>query len=401
MKLVRLGDLCEIRIGRTPDRSNPAYWGGSIPWATISDLSAPVLERTRQGVTTLAVQDCRLRTVKSGTLLYSFKLTIGKMAFAGVDLFTNEAIAALVPHDPRIVDTSYLRLALMTIDGATTASHAVKGRTLNSRSLSELLVPVAPIHEQRRIASQLADQFAALDAARLGVERQANETRSLRVSAARKTFGEAALNWPTSPLGAVLALRNDIVHPRSSPTGEAVFVGLEHIESGTGIRVGAAHIRLDDLTGRKARFQPGDIVYGYLRPYLNKVWSADFAGLCSVDQYVFTVDPSLADRGYVAAFMRSPLYLETAPIHVTPGQLPRIRTDEVLGVQMPLPPLVEQRRIVRHLDEETAAIDMIGQAVETGLNALKALRPVLLRRAFDSDSARNGTHSASQVEGFS
>jgi type I restriction enzyme S subunit len=125
----------------------------------------------------------------------------------------------------------------------------------------------------------------------------------------------------TVRLGEVLELRNEIVHPRDRPSGEATFVGFEHIESGTGRRIGSTRIRLEDLTGRKALFHQGDIVYGYLRPYLNKVWLAEFTGYCSVDQYVFRVRPDV-DPKYVAWFLRSPAYLESAPIDQTPGQTP-------------------------------------------------------------------------------
>ena len=67
-------------------------------------------------------------------------------------------------------------------------------------------------------------------------------------------------------------------------------MGLEHVEPQTGRRIGSIPIDLATMTGRKARFLPGDIVYGYLRPYLNKVWIAAFEGFCWVDQYVFIVD---------------------------------------------------------------------------------------------------------------
>ena len=99
-----------------------------------------------------------------------------------------------------------------------------------------------------------------------------------------------------------------------------------------------------NLTGRKPRFYEGDIVYGYLRPYLNKVWVAEFDGLCSVDQYVYKVDTIKADTVFIAWFLRSPVYLQRAPIKTTPGQLPRIRTEEVALVELNLPPLSEQHR---------------------------------------------------------
>lgn len=152
------------------------------------------------------------------------------------------------------------------------------------------------------------------------------------------------------PLGEVLDFRNEIVHPKNRPHGPATFVGLEHIERDTGARIGSEHIRLEEMTGRRARFNTGDIVYGYLRPYLNKVWIAEFDGICSVDQYVFKVRPT-ADRSYVAHFLRSTEFLKTAPVEGTPGQLPRIRSGEIAETRIPLPPLDEQRRIAAILDQ--------------------------------------------------
>ncbi|SDR53879.1 type I restriction enzyme, S subunit [Rhizobiales bacterium GAS113] len=154
---------------------------------------------------------------------------------------------------------------------------------------------------------------------------------------------------PIRSLGEVIEFRNEIIHPKSRPQGIVTFVGLEHVERDTGVRIGSEQIHLEDMTGRRARFQAGDIVYGYLRPYLNKVWTAEFDGICSVDQYVFKVGPE-ADRNYVAHFLRSSEFLRTAPIDAAPGQLPRIRSGEIAETEIPLPPIGEQRRIAAILD---------------------------------------------------
>jgi type I restriction enzyme S subunit len=180
----------------------------------------------------------------------------------------------------------------------------------------------------------------------------------------------------------VISPRNDIVHPRDSPTGIATFVGLEHIEPNTGRRIGAVLIDLGSMIGRKARFLPGDIVYGYLRPYLNKVWIAEFAGFCSVDQYVFIVNETIADAAYVASYLRSPAYLAAAPIDETPGQLPRIRLDEVLSTPIPLLPLDEQRRIAAHLGEQLDTSDAMRLGVQSRLEALAQIRQEVLASTF-------------------
>ncbi len=63
MKQVPLGDICHIRIGRTPSRANPDYWNGPHPWASISDLDQDSVTATREGITDLAVQETRLQPV--------------------------------------------------------------------------------------------------------------------------------------------------------------------------------------------------------------------------------------------------------------------------------------------------------------------------------------------------
>lgn len=139
---------------------------------------------------------------------------------------------------------------------------------------------------------------------------------------------------------------------------------------------------MSELTGRKPRFYKGDIVYGYLRPYLNKLWVADCDGLCSVDQYVYTVDPKKADVFFIASFMRSPVYLERAPVDVTPGYLPRIRTEEVASVELNLPPLSEQRHIAAQLSSQMASAERLRQTLAEQLDAINTLPAALLCLAF-------------------
>ena len=82
---------------------------------------------------------------------------------------------------------------------------------------------------------------------------------------------------------------------------------------------------LESVKGRKFRFRPGDVVYGYLRPYQNKVWVADRHGLCSVDQYVLR--PVLASR---LRYLPTPFVVEecsTLRWNLTHRlQLPRLRS---------------------------------------------------------------------------
>jgi type I restriction enzyme, S subunit len=186
--------------------------------------------------------------------------------------------------------------------------------------------------------------------------------------------------WQWVPLGKVLEQRNELVHPRNNPTGKATFVGLEHVERDTGRRLGSLQIDRATITGRRAEFRAGDIVYGYLRPYLNKVWVADRDGLCSVDQYVYRVRAPLALTEFVANYLRSDVYLSLAPIET--GQLPRIRTEEVAATPIPLPDLVEQARVLRSIEEKRAAVGGVRNAAKKQADELAFVAPAFLRAAF-------------------
>lgn len=259
---------------------------------------------------------------------------------------------------------------------------------LSIEHLAKLAVPVPPLPEQKRIAARLREQLAEVEKARHALQSQLDAAEKLPAALLGQRFGgDAAQRWPRRKLGDVLRLRKDIVHPRNLPKGTTIFVGLEHVESLTGRRIGGLSIDMAALTGRKPRFYPGDVVYGYLRPYLNKVWLADREGLCSVDQYVYAVNESLADPSFVSWFMRSPIYRDRAPVSVMQSQLPRIRTEEVSAVQINLPSLEEQRQFAARVETEINEAIATTSTLRARLEAVEKLPAALLREVFGQNQA--------------
>ena len=135
-----LGELCEINIGRTPARETPSYWGPGFPWLSIADMNqGREMCVTKETVTSEAVGDCNLRPVDPGTVLLSFKLSVGKVGIAGVPLFTNEAIAALPIRMSDHLSRDYLYWAMRSVDFYAGTDRAAKGLTLNKAKLTEIL----------------------------------------------------------------------------------------------------------------------------------------------------------------------------------------------------------------------------------------------------------------------
>ena len=154
MTIEKLSNLCDIVIGRTPSRPESTYWGKGHKWVSISDLSSKIVETTKEEITDLAVDQIRCRMIPKGSLLLSFKLTIGKMAFAGCDLYTNEAIAGLIIKNAKVLNSDYLFYALQ-VAHFQGYNQAAKGKTLNSTSLAQIDIPLPPIDDQTRIAHLL------------------------------------------------------------------------------------------------------------------------------------------------------------------------------------------------------------------------------------------------------
>ncbi|WP_340122919.1 restriction endonuclease subunit S [Methylobacter svalbardensis] len=156
MKKENLGDLCEIIMGSTPARNTSEYWGKGHPWVCIADLKEKYLKYTKEEITQTAVENARCRLIPKGTLLFSFKLSIGKMAFASRDLYTNEAIAALIVKDKNKLSSDYLFYALKAAR-LVGSNQAAMGKTLNSKSLAIIKIPLPDnLTDQARIATLLS-----------------------------------------------------------------------------------------------------------------------------------------------------------------------------------------------------------------------------------------------------
>lgn len=153
---IKLENICEINLGKTPSRKNHEYWGVGSSWLTISDLKDKYINNSRQQITNTAVSECKCKLVKKGTLLMSFKLSIGKLAFTQKDIYTNEAIVALPIKQGVRVCKEYLYFVLKYIP-LVGGNQAAMGKTLNKKSLSALMIPIpSTLTEQKRIVKLLS-----------------------------------------------------------------------------------------------------------------------------------------------------------------------------------------------------------------------------------------------------
>ena len=170
--LVKLGDVCEIKIGGTPDRNNAAYFGGKNLWVSISEMKGQVITDTKEKITDAGVKKSNVKLIRKGTTLLSFKLSIGKTAVAGVDLYTNEAIAGLIPLDRTVLLDAYLfHLFNSHLLDLQNVGNKAFGKSLNSKYLrEEVSIPLPSIAIQKKVIAGCERIDSEYNSSRMTIE---------------------------------------------------------------------------------------------------------------------------------------------------------------------------------------------------------------------------------------
>ena len=155
----RFSNIVSMTIGKTPARGEQNYWiNGKYNWVSISDMvDGGTISTTKEKVSDLAVKEIFSAPIsEKGSLLMSFKLSIGKTSILDINAYHNEAIITIRPViDKEYAIRNYLFKVLPLIANLGESKDAIKGKTLNSKSLANLLIPLPPLQEQQRIIERI------------------------------------------------------------------------------------------------------------------------------------------------------------------------------------------------------------------------------------------------------
>ena len=219
---VRLDRAALVSGGGTPRRNEDAYWNGDVPWVTPSDLPAPGasivdVRNTANRITEQGLASCAAPLLPPGTVLFSSRATIGKIAVAGIPLATNQGFANFTPNSG--VEPKYLAYALRfftpqiaALAGATTFKEVTRS------AIRKFQIPLPPPSEQRRII-ELLDQADVIQR----TCEEANEiTRRILPALFGEMFGDLSTNtmgWPVEGLGSLVSF----VSGGTPPKKEAAY----------------------------------------------------------------------------------------------------------------------------------------------------------------------------------
>lgn len=157
-QFIKLSDIFELQMGKTPSRDCKNYWDNGIyNWVSIADIgkTTKYIYETKEKITENAVSESGIKLVPKGTIIMSFKLSLGKTCITGKDIYTNEAIMAFLDKHIYSIDKNYIYHLFSNYNWGQNTNKAVKGITLNKATLSKIKIPLPPLEEQHKIASIL------------------------------------------------------------------------------------------------------------------------------------------------------------------------------------------------------------------------------------------------------
>jgi type I restriction enzyme S subunit len=166
------------------------------------------------------------------------------------------------------------------------------------------------------------------------------------------------------------------VNPKAFP--DLPFIGLEHIEAHTMRLLGT--VPASTMRSSAVHFQAGDVLYGRLRPYLNKVFCPNFEGLCSAEFIVFPRNGAISPP-YLQYFLNASKFVSFAT-HLNTGDRPRVDFDQLADYPFLIAPFPEQHRIVAEIEKHFTRLDAAVAALKRAQAQLKRYRAAVLENAF-------------------
>jgi len=232
---------------------------------------------------------------------------------------------------------------------------------LNQANLKNIKIPLPP----KEIQEKIVGEIEALEKD----EKNIHENIGTYKESIFRLIEEKSIIGKVSDL---CELSKEKINPQNTKEQEFYYLGLEHIESNTG-KIPYKNIEIgNNIQSTKNVFKKGDVLYGKLRPYLNKVAIADFDGICSTDMLVLKSEIPLILK-YV---LSSNSFVEKTSLLTKGVSLPRIKIEAFLNIKVSYPPAEQQKEVV----EEIEAIEKKITVLEEKLSSIPQEKEAIVKK---------------------
>ena len=377
--------------GGTPSTSNNDYFDGDLIWVNISDLDNKIVLDSKKKITRAGVENANIPISPKGSLLFSFKLSVGKVAIAGTDLYTNEAIATFAPKEHLDTKFAFYSFPVTLIKSA--KKNIYDADLLNAGLIREARFPLPPLGTQHKIVEFLDRETAHINAGianmdslvALLIEKRAAliaETVTRGIPGAHTEFKDSGVAWLGEiPAGWKVEKLNKFATLVKRPAIE----GQENI---TAFRNGRVTLRKNvrstgyteaDKEHGYQSIHEGDLVIHNMDAFAGAIGISDSYGkstpvysVCEVKtdaagMYLAYALRIMAWSGWIASLSRGIRERSTDFRWATASQQ-----------FIPIPSREEQERILTYIETETEQIDFAIENAKSLIELMKEKRQTLI-----------------------
>lgn len=385
-------DVFPIKMGKTPPRGDKSSWDidkkTKNKWVSIADISnneGEVITDTKEYISNSAAE--KIFKVSKGSLLMSFKLSIGKMAFAGDDLYTNEAIIAIPISENYNIYFLYYYLSSYNWLSLTEGNEKVKGATLNKTSIGKIKLPVIDSSEQQEIVDYLDSAFARIDAMKANAEKALEEGKAL-FQAALKQMLEPKEGCRKDRL---INVYNFIDYRGATPNKLDAGVPLITAKN---VKYGYLDYSIRDYISEQEYAQrqsrgishKGDLLFTTEAP-LGNVAIADLERFSSGQRLItlqrYDNSKYEIDNKFFYFYMLGPIFQKKINDLATGATALGIKAKLLKEVIVPIPSYEDQQTIVETLDTIKSKVDQLQKNYDTIVKECDTLKQAILRQVFE------------------
>ena len=361
---MKFAEVFDLQMGKTPSRDNPSYWNGEYPWVSISDLKGKYISATKEKITTKALES-GINKVRKGTVIMSFKLTVGRAAIADCDLYTNEAIMSFVPKPGFDILTDYIYYYLRGHKWMG-ANKAVMGQTLNKKSISENVFAFPPLPVQEQICSLLDKMNRVIEAKK----EQFKELDNLAQAIFYDMFGDPVTNekgWEIQTMGGfgsfqrgLLLQKKDFVekgHP-------CIHYGQLHTSFGSYTTKHLTCIS-EELFSKSKIAHTGDLVLALTSEDIegsckSTAWLGDFDIAVGSDAAIFSHNQNAI---YLSFYTRTKAFYNEKEKYARGFKVTHIKTTDIAKIPICLPPISLQQAFAEKVEAIERQKELINQSI--------------------------------------
>ena len=252
-------------------------------------------------------------------------------------------------------------------------THGFKVVEINPKDIAKITIPIPPLPEQQRIVSYLDAEFAKIEALKANAEKQ--------LQAAKDLFQAALKELLTPKEGWVEKKFGDVCHyyKVQGKWENIEYIGLEHIEAHTSNLL--ATISANDVESSTFKFNKGDVLYGRLRPYLQKVVIAPFDGCCSTE--IFPIKSNIINNAFLKYWLLSDRVTEIMINSCSGCRMPRANMNDFKQETIHYPQFEDQQQIANKLDAISAKVKSLQTNYTETITLCNDLKQALLKKVFE------------------